>query len=113
MKIHVLIAVLTISAASVGPTDGAEGPIPDSRAPSAAVPRDGIVMADQARSLKPRKPLETVLDAIKQVLPGRALDARIVERSGRQAYEIRWMGDNGKVSDITADALSGEIVDKR
>jgi uncharacterized membrane protein YkoI len=36
-----------------------------------------------------------------------------VDRRGRQAYEIRWMGDNGKVSDITADAMSGEIVDKR
>jgi len=74
-------------------------------------------LAADTRSLKPQQasptPLETVLQTIRQSLPGRALDARLVDRSGRQAYEIRWMGDNGKVSDITADAVSGEIVDRR
>ncbi len=59
------------------------------------------------------KPLESVLRAIQQRLPGRALGARLVERGGRQAYRIKWFSDEGRVRDITADARSGEILDMR
>lgn len=59
------------------------------------------------------KPLEAVLDAIKRRFPGRALGARLVDWQGRDAYEIRWMGENGKVHDITADAASGKILEER
>ena len=59
------------------------------------------------------KPLESVLRAIQQRLPGRALDARLVQRGGRQAYLIKWFSDEGRVRDITADARSGEILDMR
>ena len=50
---------------------------------------------------------------IKRRLPGQALGARLVEWQGREAYEIRWIGENGKVRDITADAVSGDILDER
>lgn len=113
MKIHVLIALLIIGTAAIGTVRAADNPASEGLEALAIKPNALSVVADQTRSLTPKKPLETVLETIKKVLPGRALDARLVDRSGRQAYEIRWMGDNGKVSDITADAQSGEIVDKR
>ncbi len=114
MNIYVLILFLAIGTAAAGTAHAAKGQQPDRRGDAVAKPDAPVVMADQkSRSLTPRKPLENVLQAIQRILPGRALDARIVDHSGRQAYEIRWMGDNGKVSDITADALSGEIMDKR
>jgi hypothetical protein len=59
------------------------------------------------------KPLEAVLAAIDRRLPGRALGARLVEWRGRQAYAIRWIGEDGKVRDITADAVSGDILRER
>ena len=59
------------------------------------------------------KPLEAVLAMISRRLPGRALDAELVNWKGRQAYAIRWIGKDGKVRDITADAASGQILDER
>jgi uncharacterized membrane protein YkoI len=60
-----------------------------------------------------QKPLEIVLRSIRQRVPGRALDARLIERDGRSAYRIKWMGQNGKVHDIVADAVSGQIMKMR
>ncbi|MGI9491523.1 MAG: PepSY domain-containing protein [Geminicoccaceae bacterium] len=117
MKVHVLILFLFIGIAAGGNARAADELILPGFGELGVTPGASSLVADQSRSLTPNAaeptPLETVLQSIKQSLPGRALDARLVDRSGRQAYEIRWMGDNGKVSDITADAISGEIVDKR
>ncbi len=77
-------------------------------APAPSTPTDG-----QARTVAEVTPLESVIDMIRHRLPGRALGARLVEWQGREAYEIRWIGDNGVVRDITADALSGDILDER
>jgi len=76
-------------------------------------PAPSRLVEDRHRSAKQAKPLEAVIEAIRRRLPGRALDARLVEWRGREAYEIRWMGENGKVKDITADAVSGKILNER
>lgn len=60
-----------------------------------------------------QQPLGAVLQAIGQRYPGRALDARRIERDGRALYQIKWLGDDGKVRDITADARTGEILSVR
>ncbi|MGH1477390.1 MAG: PepSY domain-containing protein [Geminicoccales bacterium] len=117
MKIYFLILFLIIGLASGGNVRAADGLGLPGLGDVGVKPEVSSLIAQQSRSLKPQqsetKPLETVLQAIKQSLPGRALGARLVDRRGRQAYEIRWMGDNGKVSEITADAMSGKIVDRR
>ena len=76
-------------------------------------PAPSTLVDGQARTVAEVKPLEAVIDMIRHRLPGRALGARLVEWQGREAYEIRWIGDNGVVRDITADAVSGEILDER
>ena len=117
MKVHVLIWFLSVSFVAGGSTQAADELILPGLGELGTAPAASSLIADQSRSIKPKQvgptPLETVLQTIQQILPGRALGARMVERKGRQAYEIRWMGDNGKVSDITADAMSGEIVERR
>lgn len=57
-----------------------------------------------------RQPLDAVLRSIRERFPGRALEARQIERDGRALYRIKWLGDDGKVRDILADATTGEIV---
>ncbi|MEM7043653.1 MAG: hypothetical protein AAF543_12655 [Pseudomonadota bacterium] len=76
-------------------------------------PAPSMLVDDQPKAVERTKPLESVLEAIRKRLPGRALGARLVEWRGREAYAIRWMGENGVVSDITADAVSGDILDER
>ena len=116
MKVHVLTLFLLTGLVAGGNLSAAdELNLPDLGSFGVTSGASGLVA--QSRSIKPRhetpKPLENVLQTIQQHLPGRALGARLVDRRGRQAYEIRWMGENGKVSDITADALSGEIMERR
>jgi hypothetical protein len=60
-----------------------------------------------------QQPLGAVLRAIGERYPGRALDARRIERDGRALYRIKWLGDDGKVRDITADAETGAILSVR
>ncbi len=116
MNVHIFILFLATSIVAGGKARAAD----DIALPGLGelgMTSGAFSLTADTRSLKPQQalptPLEKVLQTIRQSLPGRALDARLVDRSGRQAYEIRWMGDNGKVSDITADAMSGEIVDRR
>lgn len=113
MKVHDLILFLIIGVAAGGNLQAADGLVLPGLGELGIKPGVSSLVADQPEPVTQPKPLEVVLQAIKQSLPGRALGARLVDRRGRQAYEIRWMGENGKVSDITADAMSGEIVDKR
>jgi uncharacterized membrane protein YkoI len=76
-------------------------------------PLPSRLIDDQTRVVERAKPLEAVLETIRRRLPGRALGARLAEWRGREVYEIRWMGENGQVHDITADAASGSILDER
>lgn len=57
-----------------------------------------------------RQPLDAVLRSIGERFPGRALEARQIERDGRALYRIKWLGDDGKVRDVLADATTGEIL---
>jgi uncharacterized iron-regulated membrane protein len=57
-----------------------------------------------------RPALGAVLRTIDQRYPGRALAAHVIERDGRSLYRIKWLGADGKVRDITADARTGEIL---
>lgn len=76
-------------------------------------PAPSKLIDDQPKAVERAKPLESVLETIRRRLPGRALGARLVDWRGREAYEIRWIGEDGKVHDITADAVSGDILDER
>lgn len=59
------------------------------------------------------KPLGDVLSQIGKRYPGRALDARKIERDGQPAYAIKWLGEDGQVREIVADARTGQILDMR
>lgn len=59
------------------------------------------------------KPLGAVLSQIGKRYPGRALDARKIERGGAPAYAIKWLGEDGQVREIVADARTGKILDMR
>lgn len=58
------------------------------------------------------KPLAQVLDTIGKKFPGRALDAELVKGSS-PTYRVKWLGDDGKVREVTSDAKNGEILDVR
>jgi uncharacterized membrane protein YkoI len=54
-------------------------------------------------------PLGSVLEAIAQRFPGRALDARLSRAEGDAIYRIKWLGEDGRARDITVDARTGQI----
>ena len=56
------------------------------------------------------KPLAAVLRTIKAQIPGRALDARRSQQDGQIVYRVKWLGEDGQVREITADARSGRIL---
>jgi uncharacterized membrane protein YkoI len=74
----------------------------DARAHGASGAWHAVVLASA-------QPLGQVLEAIGRRIPGRALDARRIERDGRTLYSVKWLGEDGKVRVITVDARSGEI----
>lgn len=69
----------------------------------------GMLLLAQAEDVKP---LAQVLQTIGQRFPGHALDAELVGQ-GEPRYRVKWLGEDGKVREITADARSGEILDVR
>jgi uncharacterized membrane protein YkoI len=76
---------------------------------TAATGRGAARVVAQAEAV----PLGHVLRAIAERFPGRALDAQRTERGGRQVYRIKWLGNDGKVREVLADAQSGEILSVR
>jgi uncharacterized membrane protein YkoI len=71
--------------------------------------RVGSVLA-QAGNVEP---LGVVLKRIGERYPGRALDAQLLEREDPPVYRVKWLGDDGKVREVTADARTGRILDVR
>jgi uncharacterized membrane protein YkoI len=69
--------------------------------------------ARQAVEAGEAKPLGDILAVIAAEHPGRALEADLIERQGRLVYRIKWLGDDGTVRDVTADAGSGELLQIR
>jgi hypothetical protein len=97
MRILVVVLAL-VATASASPCCV----MPAAAASDASALRAVILVADQ--------PLSAVLKQIDQRIPGRALDARRVERDGRKVYRVKWLGEDGKVRDVTVDAESGRIL---
>ena len=56
------------------------------------------------------RPLAEILKVLEQRYPGRALDAEMRERNDRQVYRIKWLGKDGQVREVLADAVTGEIL---
>lgn len=72
---------------------------------------DGLgPMVAQAEKIEP---LGAVLKRIEQRYPGRALDAQLNERADPPIYRVKWLGEDGKVREVTADARTGRILDVR
>ena len=76
---------------------------------SAASPGAGLVVA-QAEDVQP---LGRILRRIEERYPGRALDAELIERERSPIYRIKWLGEDGKVREVTADARTGRILEVR
>ncbi|MGH6920837.1 MAG: PepSY domain-containing protein [Geminicoccaceae bacterium] len=76
---------------------------------AAATQPPGMLRLAQAEDVKP---LAQILQTIGQRFPGHALDAELV-RQGEPRYRVKWLGEDGKVREITADARSGQILDVR
>jgi uncharacterized membrane protein YkoI len=74
-----------------------------------ASPGGGPVLA-QAEGVQP---LGKVLRRIDERYPGRALDAELIEREQSPIYRIKWLGEDGKVREVTADARTGRILEVR
>jgi len=58
------------------------------------------------------KPLAQVLKTIGERFPGHALDAELVKQ-GEPRYLVKWLGEDGKVREVTSDARSGQILEVR
>jgi uncharacterized membrane protein YkoI len=69
----------------------------------------GALLLAQADDVKP---LAQILETIGQRFPGHALDAQLVKQ-GDPTYRVKWLGEDGKVREVTADARSGKIIDVR
>ena len=91
----VVLLVLGLAAVS-----GPAWPAPFGKAP---------VMA-QAEGVQP---LGRVLRQIERRFPGRALDAELIERAEPPVYRIKWLGEDGKVREVTADARTGRVLKVR
>jgi uncharacterized membrane protein YkoI len=82
----------------------------------AAVPGPDAAEHDRARravEAGDALPLGDVLEAIQARHPGRALDAELVEQDGHPIYLVKWLGDDGTVLEVRADARTGELLDVR
>ena len=79
------------------------------RAAAASEPAGPLLLA-QAEGVQP---LGKVLRRIEERYPGRALDAELIEREQSPIYRIKWLGEDGKVREVTADARTGRILEVR
>lgn len=76
---------------------------------AAATEPPGTLHLAQAEDVKP---LAQILQTIGQRFPGHALDAALITQ-GEPRYRVKWLGEDGKVREITSDARSGQILDVR
>jgi uncharacterized membrane protein YkoI len=75
--------------------------------PVRSAPSRDAAMVAQAEGVQP---LGQVLRQIGSRYPGRALDAQLIERGDPPVYRIKWLGEDGKVREVTADARTGRIL---
>lgn len=113
MKVLVTVLCLAIGSAVAGDARAADGFKLPGLGKFGIAPAPSKLIDDQPQAVERAKPLAAVLKTIRRRLPGRALGAKLAQWQGREVYEIRWIGENGKVHDITADAVSGDILNQR
>ena len=58
-------------------------------------------------------PLGKVLSKVQRQVPGRLLDANLVNGSGQAIYIIKMMTNDGNVAIVSADAATGNILNVR
>ena len=78
--------------------------------PASSAPSAGRRVVAQAEDVQP---LGKVLRRIEERYPGRALDAELIERERSPIYRIKWLGEDGQVREVTADARTGRILEVR
>jgi uncharacterized membrane protein YkoI len=78
--------------------------------PALAGSPGGPVVVAQAEEVQP---LGRVLRRIEERYPGRALDAELIERERSPVYRVKWLGEDGQVREVTADARTGRILEVR
>lgn len=113
MKVLIAVLLLVVGVVAAGKAYAEDGFRLPGIGKFGIAPAPSKLVDSQPRSSERTKPLEAVLETIRRRLPGRALGAKLAEWRGREVYEIRWIGENGKVHDITADAVSGKILAER
>ncbi len=101
MRVLVLLLLALAGGAAAWPASPAERLVP------ALAPDPSTTLLAQAVA---PIPLESVLRTIDQRYPGRALGARVIDRDGQRIYRIKWLGDDGRVHEISADVESGKIL---
>ena len=69
----------------------------------------GTLQLAQAEEVKQ---LAQILQTIGERFPGHALDAELITQ-GEPRYRVKWLGEDGKVREVTSDAKSGQILDVR
>lgn len=55
-------------------------------------------------------PLETVIQQIRRLTPGRQLDAGLEYEGQRAVYRVRWMTRDGRRVDYIIDAATGQVL---
>jgi uncharacterized membrane protein YkoI len=96
-----MMRVLLVLALLLG-TWAARGPGPA----ALAAPSHEVAQADVLS-------LGSVLETIAQRFPGHALDAQLSGNRQPRVYRIKWLGEDGRVRDITVDARTGQILQVR
>jgi uncharacterized membrane protein YkoI len=56
-------------------------------------------------------PLETILESLNRVRPGRILELELEQEHGAYIYEIELLDPQGQVWELEIDATSGELLD--
>lgn len=59
------------------------------------------------------QPLGAILAQLRRRYPGRVLDADLNRQGGRLVYEIRLLDRGGRVTEVSVDARSGEVLQAR
>lgn len=57
-------------------------------------------------------PLESILDRVRELQPGRVIEIELEDDDGRYIYEMEVVDDSGVVWDIDVDARTGKLLDR-
>lgn len=57
-------------------------------------------------------PLESVLQRVREIQPGRVIEIELEKEDGRYVYELEVVDERGVVWDIDIDARNGELIER-